>query len=45
MLNGALGFKVNLFGRLLLDTNVLFALDDNGVRDKVTPLVGIEYSF
>jgi hypothetical protein len=44
-LSGALGVKVNLFDRLLLDANLLFALDDHGVRDKVTPLVGIEYSF
>ena len=26
-------------------TCLLFALDDHGVRDKVTPLVGFEYSF
>ncbi len=45
MLSGALGVKVNLFDRLLLDANLLFALDDHGVRDKVTPLVGFEYSF
>src|SRR5262249_52474750 len=44
-LTGALGFKINIAGRLLLDTNLLFALDDHGVRDKVTPLVGFEYSF
>jgi hypothetical protein len=37
--------KGNLFGRLLVDVNLLFALDDNGLRDKVTPLVGLEYSF
>ena len=44
-LNGAMGFKVNVLGRLIIDANVLFALDDNGVRDKVTPLVGFEYTF
>ena len=44
-LSGAIGFKVNLVNRLLLDANLLFALDHNGVRDKVTPLVGFEYSF
>jgi hypothetical protein len=32
-------------GRLLLDVNLLFALDTHGVRDKVTPLVGLEYAF
>lgn len=44
-LSGSLGFKVNLFNRLLLDANLLFALDNHGVRDKVTPLIGFEYSF
>ena len=44
-LSGALGFKINLVDRLLLDANLLFALDDHGLRDKVTPLIGFEYSF
>jgi hypothetical protein len=45
MLSGSLGAKINLFDRLLLDANLLFSLDDHGVRDKVTPLVAFEYSF
>ena len=44
-LNGAVGLKVNLVNKLLLDANLLFALDNHGVRDKVTPLIGFEYSF
>ena len=40
-----MGLKANLFGRLLIDVNVLFKLDEHGLRDKVTPLIGIEYSF
>ena len=44
-LSGALGFKVNVFSRLLIDANLLFALDNNGIRDKLTPLVGFEYTF
>jgi len=44
-LNGAVGLKANVFGRLLVDANLLFRLDNNGLRDKVTPLVGLEYSF
>jgi hypothetical protein len=44
-INGAAGLKINAGGRLLLDFNVLFKLDDTGVRDKVTPLFGFEYSF
>ena len=43
--NGAAGLKINAGGRLLLDFNVLFKLDDTGLRDRVTPLVGFEYSF
>jgi hypothetical protein len=43
--SGSIGLKGNLFGRLLMDVNLLFALDNNGLRDKVTPLVGLEYSF
>jgi len=42
---GAAGVKVNAGGKLLLDFNVLIKLDDSGLRDKVTPLVGFEYSF
>jgi hypothetical protein len=45
MLNGAIGAKVNVFGRLLVDANLLFSLDSHGVRDKVPPLIGFEYSF
>jgi hypothetical protein len=44
-LSGSLGLKVNLVNRLLLDANLLFALDEHGVRDKVTPFIGFEYSF
>jgi hypothetical protein len=44
-LSGSLGFKTNLWSRVLLDVNVLFALDSHGVRDKVTPLIGFEYAF
>jgi hypothetical protein len=43
--NGSFGLKINAGGSLLLDFNVLFKLDDAGLRDKVTPLVGFEYSF
>ena len=27
----------------LVDFNLLFNLDNNGLRDKITPLVGLEY--
>jgi hypothetical protein len=44
-LSGAIGLKASLFQRLLVDVNVLFKLDEHGLRDKVTPLIGIEYAF
>jgi Putative MetA-pathway of phenol degradation len=43
--NGAVGLKVNPGGNLLLNFNVLLKLDNGGLRDKVTPLVGIAYTF
>jgi hypothetical protein len=43
--NGAIGLKVNPGGNLLLNFNMLLKLDNGGLRDKVTPLVGIAYTF
>ena len=45
IINGAIGVKVNVGGNLLVDFNVLFKLNDAGLRDNVTPLIGIEYAF
>jgi hypothetical protein len=45
VLNGAIGFKAAIAERLLLDVNLLFNLNERGLRDKVTPLVGFEYAF
>ena len=44
-LSGAIGLKASMLGRLLVDVNLLFKLDEHGLRDKVTPLIGVEYSF
>jgi hypothetical protein len=44
-LSAAAGVKLNVFGRLLLDLNLLMPLDSAGLRDKVSPLIGIEYAF
>jgi len=44
-LSGSIGIKINVADRLLLDGNLLFALDDHGVRDRVTPLIAFEYAF
>lgn len=43
--NGSVGLKYNLFGRLLVTGNVLFRMDDNGLRQNVTPLVALSYAF
>ena len=45
IVNGSVGLKVNPGGNLLVDLNLLFKLNDSGLRDRVTPLFGIEYSF
>lgn len=42
---GAAGVKFNPGGSFLVDFNLLFRLDDHGLRDKLTPLFGVEYSF
>jgi len=43
--NGAIGFKVNPGGNLLLNFNLLLQLDNGGLRDKIAPLVGATYTF
>jgi hypothetical protein len=43
--SAAIGLRINAKGRLLFDVNLLVALDDAGLRDRFTPLVGVEYSF
>jgi hypothetical protein len=44
-LSGSVGVKANVLQRLLLDVNLLFKLDEHGLRDSVTPLIGVEYAF
>jgi hypothetical protein len=43
--NGSAGLKINAAGKLLFDLNVLFKMDEGGLRDRITPLFGFEYSF
>jgi len=45
ILNGAAGVKLNPVSQLLVDLSVIFAIDDSGLRDNATPLVGISYNF
>jgi hypothetical protein len=43
--NGAAGFKVRVFGNVLLQASALFRLNDSGLRSRITPLVGMSYEF
>jgi len=43
--NGSAGFKVNPVGTLLVSFNVLFQMNDAGLRSRVVPLVGFSYTF
>jgi hypothetical protein len=45
VINGSAGLKFNPTGNLLIDLNVLFKLNDAGLRANVVPLLGFEYSF
>ena len=42
---GVVGLKINPVGRLLVTGNVLFKLNDGGLQDSVTPVIGLDYSF
>jgi hypothetical protein len=43
--SAALGFKANVAARLLIDFNLRFTMGTNGLTDRVTPLIGMEYGF
>jgi len=43
--SGAAGIKYNLFGQLLLTGDILFRLDNKGLRQNVTPLIALSYAF
>ena len=43
--SASVGFKTNVAGRLLVDFNLRFTIGTNGLSDRVTPLIGIEYGF
>ncbi|HLJ14941.1 MAG TPA: transporter [Bryobacteraceae bacterium] len=43
--NAAIGFKYNFVDRFLLTADLLFPLDNKGLRQDVTPLIGISYAF
>jgi hypothetical protein len=43
--SGSVGFKYNLLGNLLLTSNILFRLDNKGLRQDITPVVALSYAF
>jgi len=45
MNSGAAGLKYNIYRNLLLTGDVLFRLDNKGLRQNVTPLAALSYSF
>ena len=44
-LSTAAGLKINTVGRMLLNLNLLVRLNSVGLRDKISPLIGVEYAF
>jgi hypothetical protein len=42
--SGAVGLKYNLFDRLLFTADILFRLDNKGLRQDVTPLIALSYA-
>ena len=43
--DGALGFKANVASKVLVDFNLRFNIVDNGLTDRIAPLVGVEWAF
>lgn len=43
--NLSAGLKLNPVGNLVIAGNALFQLNNNGLRSRVTPLIGISYKF
>jgi hypothetical protein len=45
VVNGSVGMKLNVASTLLVTANVMFPLNDSGVRTRITPLIGFEFGF
>lgn len=45
LVDGSAGLKLNAFDRLLVTFNLLFPLNNAGLRSRVVPLVGVSYAF
>jgi hypothetical protein len=44
-LSAGAGVKWNFAGAALLNANILFPLDDTGLRDSMTPVIGLDWGF
>src|SRR6185295_17346129 len=42
---GNIGVRFNPVRTLLISANLLFAVTDAGLRDRVTPVIGVDYAF
>ena len=45
LLVAAGGIKYNVGGNLLISANVLVPLTQSGIRDRITPVIGLDYAF
>lgn len=43
--SGSVGLKTNVARQLLINVNLRFAIGHNGLTDRLTPLVGLEWAF
>ena len=43
--DGALGFKANVAAQVLVDFNLRFNIGENGLSDRIAPLIGVEWAF
>jgi len=43
--DGALGFKANVASRVLVEFNLRFNMIQNGLSDRIAPLIGVEWAF
>jgi hypothetical protein len=44
-LRGAFGIKTNVVGNVLVNFNLRFNFLEHGLTERLTPLIGLEYSF
>jgi len=43
--DGAVGFKANVAAKVLVEFNLRFNIVDNGLTDRIAPLLGVEWAF